>query len=132
MTYNTGKREKILAYLKENKDNSYSLEQICSAVTDGTGKSTVYRLVSSLVGEGIVRRLAESNSRHVSYQFVGDGHCSEHLHLKCLECGKLIHLDKEASFAVGQALGGKDNFTIDTTALLYGRCGGCNKEGGAH
>ena len=65
MGYNTGKRERILAFLCENADSSYSLEEICSALTaDGKGKSTVYRIVSELVAEGCLRRLSDGRTRH--------------------------------------------------------------------
>lgn len=130
MTYKTGKREKIISWLKERKEGAYSLEEICNAVTDGSGRSTVYRLVSELVREGTLRRLADGKSRHVTYQYVGDSHCKEHLHLKCMECGRLIHLDAECSRNVGQALMQTEKFTIDTEAFLYGKCADCSEGDG--
>lgn len=130
MTYKTGKRELIVSWLMKNRENAYSLEEICGAVTDGTGKSTVYRLVSELVDSGLLRRIADGKSRRVTYQYVGDLHCKDHLHLKCMGCGRLIHLDAESSRRVGQTLMGSKSFEIDTEAFLWGRCADCSERSG--
>ena len=41
MGYMTGNRERILGFLLENANSSYTLEEICAALTtDGKGKSS--------------------------------------------------------------------------------------------
>ena len=125
MTYNTGKRERILAYLKENKNNSYSLEEIISAVTDGTGKSTVYRLVSELVGDGDIKRLSDGRTRHCTYQFVGREECHEHLHLKCNGCGRLMHLDDKLSHQLERTVLLAGGFRLEEGTMLFGTCRDC-------
>ena len=128
MGYNTGKRERILAFLRDNADNSYALEDICTALTsDGHGKSTVYRIVSELVGEGYVHRLSDGRTRHCTYQYVGGECCHKHLHLKCKECGRLVHLDEEVSRDFERAVMSVDGFTIEEGTLLFGKCRDCTE-----
>ena len=128
MGYNTGKRERILAFLRDNGDSSYSLEDICSALTsDGHGRSTVYRIVSELVGEGAVRRLSDGRTRHCTYQYVGDECCHRHLHLKCKGCGRLVHLDEGVSRDFERAVMSVGGFMIEEGTLLFGRCKDCTE-----
>ena len=126
MIYNTEKRAELLDFLKHGDGRAFTVEEICAAILqDGKGKSTVYRLISKLVDEGEVRRIADGKTRHVTYQYIHSGHCAEHLHLKCKECGKLIHLDGELSCALERRILKTEGFTLDGGALLYGRCEEC-------
>lgn len=128
MIYNTGKRERILAFLKEDTNASYTIEEICDALTDdGHGKSTVYRIVSELVAEGCVRRLSDGRTRHCTYQFVGGEHCHNHLHLKCKGCGRLVHLDEGVSRDFERTLKSVGGFTIEEGTLLFGTCKECTE-----
>ena len=131
MIYNTEKREEIINFLKENCGKAYSAEQICSAILkDGRGKSTVFRIISKLLDEGIIQRISDAKTRRVTYQYIHTGHCREHLHLKCKECGRLIHLSEEVSHVFGQKILSAEGFEIDVGALLYGKCDTCvHKEG---
>jgi len=126
MIYNTEKRTELLEFLKLGGGRAFSIEEICRAILkDGHGKSTVYRLISKLVDEGAVRRIADGKNRHVTYQYIHSGHCAEHLHLKCKECGKLIHLDGDVSTTLEMSIRKTEGFVLDCGALLYGRCENC-------
>ena len=126
MIYNTEKRAELLDFLKFGEGQAFSIEEICAAILkDGRGKSTVYRLISRLVDEGAVRRIADGKTRHVTYQYIHFGHCAEHLHLKCKECGRLIHLDGELSCALEKRILKTEGFVLDGGALLYGKCESC-------
>ena len=125
MAYITGKREKIIEYMRENSDRAFSLEEICEGVLDGThGRSTVYRLVSELAESGIIKRLADGKTRHTTYQYL-DKRCFEHLHLKCRECGRLVHLDAKISQDFKDKLSLGLGFSLDGATLLFGRCNAC-------
>lgn len=126
MRYTTGKKERIVEFLSDNADKSYTLEQICEAVTDaGRGKSTVYRLVSELLESGSITRLSDGKTRHCTYQYVGGELCHTHLHLKCKGCGRLMHLDRELSESFESAVKRVGGFLIDDGALLMGTCNDC-------
>ena len=126
MGYMTGNKERILGFLLENANSSYTLEEICAALTtDGKGKSTVYRIVSSLVAEGCVRRLSDGKTRHCTYQYVGGEHCHHHLHLKCKGCGRLVHLGEGESRRFERVLLDIGGFVIEEGTLLFGTCKEC-------
>ena len=126
MTYNTPMRTELLSFFERNRDRAMTLPEICDELlVNGHGKSTVYRLVSKLVDAGRIRRLTDPHTSGVAYQFIGGGSCSEHLHLKCLGCGKLIHLDSEISHALGKTLKATRGFILDEGSLLYGKCTDC-------
>ena len=128
MIYTTGKRERILELMSKNADKVYTMEEICAVLTDGgRGKSTVYRLVSELVDEGCLKRISDGRTRHVTYQFVGGESCHDHLHLKCKECGKLVHLDEETSHALERTVLIAGGFAIETGNLLFGKCKECQE-----
>ena len=129
MKYNTGKRERIIKFLRINSAKSFTLEQITfEIVPAGKGKSTVYRIVSELVAEGKVKRLSDGKTRHCTYQYVGDESCVSHLHLKCRDCGKLIHLCDEISKEFSNALLSEDGFMLDAGAMLFGKCADCTSQ----
>ncbi|MBQ3016350.1 MAG: transcriptional repressor [Clostridia bacterium] len=126
MKYNTGKREQIIRFLRINSSRSFTLEEISEEITtDGHGRSTVYRIVSELVSEGKLRRLSDGKTRHCTYQYIGDDECSSHLHLKCRDCGRLIHLEDDISHEFAAALLSLDGFTLDAGAMLFGKCKDC-------
>ncbi len=130
MKYTTGKRQKIIDFLTEKRENAYTLEEISAALTeDGKGKSTVYRLISELVGEGKITRISDGRTRRITYQYVGAESCHSHLHLKCKGCGKLVHLDEELSQKLGQALLSVGGFFLDEGAFLFGTCKKCAEVG---
>jgi len=126
MRYTTGKKERIIEFLSDNAERSYTLEEICNAVTDeGQGKSTVYRLVSEMVGEGRITRLSDGKTRHCTYQYVGGELCHTHLHLKCKGCGRLMHLDRKVSENFERTVRRVGGFLIDDGAFLFGTCKDC-------
>ena len=128
MTYNTEKRTALIRFFSERSDEAFSLDEVCEAIlTDGRGKSTVYRLVSELVGEGIVTRISDGRTRHCTYQYVGGEHCHTHLHLKCKGCGRLVHLDDKVSASFEKAVELVGGFHIDDGAFLFGTCRDCTE-----
>jgi Fur family ferric uptake transcriptional regulator len=128
MSYTTGKRARIIEYLSDNADRSYTIEEICAVLTeDGKGRSTVYRLVSELVGEGSLARLSDGRTRHCTYQYVGGELCHTHLHLKCKGCGRLVHLDRAISEEFERTVSRIGGFSIDNGALLLGVCNDCKE-----
>jgi Fur family ferric uptake transcriptional regulator len=132
MTYNTEKRCEIIKLLKNNR-GTFTVEEICDRIlVAGRGKSTVYRLLSKLCEEGVTRRITDPDMRKTAYQYVGDAHCAHHLHLKCKECGALIHLDADTTGTLLKTVMDVKGFAIELGGFIYGVCEGCTRqEGGA-
>ena len=126
MIYNTESRKKILEFLRDNKDKSFSAEEIFSAVfKSGAGKSTVFRQLAKLTEELEIKRLADSRDRSVRYQYLDRESCRAHLHLKCYRCGKLIHLDDELTSLFEKNVKSSKRFSIDMSAFIPGVCDNC-------
>ena len=126
MGYTTGKKEKIIELLSAHAGETYTLEEICDKILDGeSGRSTVYRIVSELVADGCLRRISDGMTRHCAYQYIGDCSCHGHLHLKCKECGRLIHLDEKLSHELESSLLSVGGFAIEKGTLLFGNCLDC-------
>ena len=130
MIYNTEKRTKLIDFLSENSNCAYTAEEICHKILGGEqGKSTIYRLISRLVNDGVIHRISDAKTRRITYQYIGSRGCSEHLHLKCKECGKLIHLDCVTSHILERRIFKSEGFALDGGAMIFGRCEGCLSKG---
>ena len=126
MTYNTEKRERILKLFASSENLTYTAEEVSSLILeDGKGKSTVYRLLSKLEAEGILRKISNDKTGVFEYQYVKCGKCAEHFHLKCKSCGRLIHLDEKTSKLLEAKIRLEESFEIDLGALIYGKCRNC-------
>lgn len=126
MIYNTEKRAEITAFLSKNPNKVFSMEEICAHVSpDGSAKSTVYRIISKMTDEGSVKRISDEDGRRAAYQYIGFKTCSEHLHLKCKECGRLIHLDEDMTKMLEDQILTSRSFKIDVGATISGKCELC-------
>ena len=95
--YATNSRRKILDFLKNNSDRTVTaadIDQYLKRNGDAVNITTIYRYLDKLATDGTVMKyVAEAGGKAV-YQYVELGqHCEEHLHLKCVKCGCIIHLD---------------------------------------
>lgn len=131
--YKTKQKEVLLAYLHSTCETPQSIDGIVQALRErgeALGQSTVYRLMKKLCAEGAVKCF--SQDKKFTYQLVDGADCHHHLHLKCTECGRLLHMDHAESARLIENIYGQNGFTVseeDTT--LFGRCGDCAKKGAA-
>ena len=122
--YNTKQREKILELLK-NEKVFFSAEEVVEKLKDeNISKATVYRTLAKLEKEKVV--ITEKRNNTKCYRYIDDN-CNEHYHLKCENCGKLIHFDKEYFENVNSYLKTNHNFHIDLNSIIYGTCDDCEK-----
>lgn len=129
-TYNTHQKEILIGFLKSRPEKQFSVEELTAElkkISDSApGKSTVYRLIGQLVDKGTVKRFVRGNSRQFLYQIAGTEECHHHLHLKCTECGKLLHMGHELSEQLIKNILGESEFAVtpDSTTL-FGFCKDC-------
>ena len=109
---------------RDNPDRQFSINDISDMFSESIGKSTVYREVSRLVEEGFVRKYPDSDG-YFWYQYAGE-HCHEHFHLRCISCGRIVHLDCHLMNDVCRHINSEHDFEIDMSrTVLYGVCGKC-------
>ena len=131
-SYRTKQKELLYAFLKAHPEKQYSAKEITALIKEhhaDIGESTVYRLIKNLTDEGVLRRFSGKNAKSVVYQFAGQNeHCHEHFHLKCTDCGELIHLDCELLKSFEKHMGAHHGFSIDPVkTIFYGVCASCGK-----
>ena len=95
--YNTKTRQLILDYLIRNRQHAVSASNILEhleAEGASPNPTTVYRYLDKLAGEQRVMKYVADKGEKAVFQYVDEGrHCREHLHLKCVRCGRIYHLD---------------------------------------
>lgn len=131
-SYSTRARQEIMKCLKENAAGTVSAADILRLLEArglSVSPTTVYRYLDKLCLEHrVIKYVAEKGEKAV-YQLEREGqHCTEHLHLKCVQCGKVIHLDCEFMNEVERHLQGDHGFHLQCEgSVLYGMCRECAK-----
>lgn len=128
--YKTKQKEILLEYLRETSDTPQSVEAVVNALRERgytPGQSTVYRLIKKLCDEGTLKCFSEG--KKFLYQLVGGDECHHHLHLKCTQCGRLLHMDHEQSERLIENIYGNSGFAVsETDTTLFGTCGDCKNK----
>lgn len=128
--YNTKQKEYILEYLRANVRRHVSVGDILEHLRrEGreVGTTTVYRYLDRLCRSGEVRKYVIDETSGACYQYISDRHgCAEHFHLKCIRCGRLIHVDCTYLEEVGRHIGEHHRFSVDNSkTVFYGTCEAC-------
>ena len=128
--YNTKTRQLILDYLIRNRQHAVSASNILEhleAEGASPNPTTVYRYLDKLAGEQRVMKYVADKGEKAVFQYVDEGrHCREHLHLKCVRCGRIYHLDCHFMDEVRAHLMAEHGFTLQCEgSVLYGMCRSC-------
>ena len=103
----------ILRYFKEKG------EKISTA--------TVYRTLDKLEKEGVLKKMTVGDGLGACYQYMQNGECTQHFHLKCIECGELIHLSCQFLSEMEKHIFDEHAFTISASrTVIYGKCAKCS------
>lgn len=127
-SYQTKQQEAVAALFQRlpkecmTADEAYRL-----LVTQGmdVGKTTVYRAITKLCDQGILRRYAPHlSSEAARYQYNA---CQEsHLHIRCTRCGAMEHLHCDEVEAFARHIRGHHGFVLDEgRTMLVGLCESC-------
>lgn len=127
--YKTKQRAAILDFIKNNKDKEITANDILVYLNKNdlkASQTTIYRYLDNLVKEGIIKKNYSEEKSSSCYQYVGK-RCKEHYHLKCNNCGEIIHLDSEIFSSIEKKIIDRYGFKIDNIkTILYGTCNKCN------
>ncbi|WP_419822000.1 Fur family transcriptional regulator [Anoxybacterium hadale] len=132
ISYKTRQKDQVMEWLMQNKERHITADEIMEGLNQKSmrvGKATIYRHLDRLVSEGIIRKyfVDDGKSPSYQYQYVGSAEtCSHHYHLKCLDCGRLIHLDCKYLWGMDSHIKDHHDFHVDhIKTVLYGQCGAC-------
>lgn len=132
--YATASRKRILEFLKNNSDRTVAAADIDTYLREKDSEvniTTIYRYLDKLAKEGtVIKYVAECGGKAV-YQYVEQGHrCEEHLHLKCVKCGCIIHLECAFMDEISEHIEKDHGFTLQCkNSILYGTCRNCLAHG---
>ncbi len=128
--YNTASRARILGFLKDNRDRTVNVNDIHRSLGQSGNDvniTTIYRYIEKLVEEGKVMKYVAEDGSHAVYQYVDSTHhCEEHLHLQCVRCGALIHMDCHFMDEISDHVLKEHGFHIQCrNSIIYGLCDKC-------
>ena len=130
--YATISRKKILEFLKKNSDRTVAVADIdhyLKAQDCEVNITTIYRYLDKLAKDGTVIKYVDEKGNPAVYQYVELGHhCEEHLHLQCVKCGKIIHLECEFMDEISEHILKDHGFELQCkNSILYGMCSACQE-----
>lgn len=127
--YLTRQRKRLLQYLSEHTDEQMTARQIADALApDQISVSAVYRNLSALEEEGLLKRSVRERTREDFYQYIAAEQCKDSLHLSCCACGRSIHLgEQEAERLLCSTLESTGFLIEKSETILYGVCADCRK-----
>lgn len=130
-TYETEAKKALCDYLCQNKDRHFTIEELVLALSKDAqriSRSTVYRQISKLLESGVIRRFETSGEKNFVYQYA-DAHvgCDAHLHLKCIGCGRLYHMDCVKLDEMREHIYKEHGFIIGGGAVISGICTDCEE-----
>ena len=128
--YATANRKKILDFLKENHNRTLTVTDIdthLKACDSEVNITTIYRYLDKLEKEGTVMKYVAEKGSQATYQYVEQGHnCEDHLHLQCVKCGKVIHLECHFMHEILEHVEKEHEFMMQCkNSIVYGTCKDC-------
>ncbi len=128
--YSTRQRKLLTDFFKSHCDEQLTVKEIAqfNEISDNISKSALYRNMKKMLSDGVIQKYAKDGGREFVYQYIDKDKCAWHLHLKCTGCGKIIHLDDDATEYVKLLIKDKNNFSINEhKTILYGLCNTCSQ-----
>ena len=131
--YNTAQRQAIIDCLSE-AGSHMTASAVRTALAEGGRKvssATVYRQLEKLVLEGVVVKSQPIGEKSACFELLDKTACVPErcYHMKCLSCGKLIHLNCEEIDSLCAHMLAKHDFRLDMlSTVLFGTCEACAKE----
>ena len=130
--YNTKAKRFILDCLENNSHTTVAASDILEYLNKNgifVNLTTVYRCLEKLTNECKVIKLKNSDGRGAVYQLsAAQKTCDEHIHIQCVNCGKLSHLDCGFMDELKKHIKSDHGFEIKCSgSVLYGVCKECKK-----
>ena len=131
--YNTAQSKAILNYMASLGGTHVTAAKIAEHF-GGTGSpiglTTVYRHLDKLTESGKLRKYFIGDASSACYQYIADNaDCSEHFHLKCDDCGALVHLRCGMLDGIPEHVYEEHSFLINRSKVVfYGKCADCLKK----
>lgn len=130
--YNTKSRKYILEFLESRRDCTVSAADVVNHLKANgisVNQATVYRYINKLSDEHRLLKFSENDNNKAVYRYIQpEQNCGGHIHIKCLKCGRIMHLECDFMEDIRRHLEDEHSFTLSCDgSILYGICGDCKK-----
>jgi len=135
--YKTRRLEAILDYITSLEGAHATVAQIEEYFEKEAaiyiGRTTIYRILDKLTKSGYLRRYVTDGTCGACYcyQYIDKTETENdqdkaYFHLKCENCGELLHLDGGTLSKINQHVFYNHAFEVNSKkTVLYGKCGNC-------
>ena len=87
------------------------------------------QLAESIRSNGVIQPILVRKQPNGFYQIIAGEHCHSHLHLKCIDCGKIIHMASTDSDILLSTIKKSNNFSVnEKETVIFGRCDVCDEK----
>lgn len=131
--YNTKARNFILNFLENNAQKTVSVSEVMDFLHSkdiSVNTTTVYRFLNKLNSQKKVIKVTDKKGKRATYQLIGQKKsCNEHIHIQCVSCGKLEHIECEFMKQIREHILEEHGFQIKCEgSVLYGICSDCKNK----
>lgn len=127
--YNTKQRDEIVEFFSRHKGQCFTAKEIIISGEVSVGEATVYRTLTKLANQGVLKRFTAGDGTGACYQLTDGQSCCSHFHLKCERCQRLIHMDCGFMKEMQRHIEENHGFAVDVgRTVIYGLCDRCRKE----
>ena len=127
--YNTRSRSALVEFFERHGEECLSAKDVIASGEVDIGEATVYRLLTKLTQQGVLQKSLSRDGAGSLYQLAGQSDCGEHFHLKCLDCGCIIHMHCRTMNSLEKHIESEHSFTVDNAfTVIYGHCGSCKEK----
>ncbi len=122
---NTAKKKAIIEELKGMKSHPTATELSDRLTAQGkpVSRATVFRVLSALADDGVIKRVEVENS-DTRY----DGNTVPHYHFECRKCGRVMDIGMQYQKNLDRELM-REGFAVEGhSAEFYGICPECRQE----
>lgn len=125
--YHTRQKDIIMNFFKSHANECFCAKDIIHNNTISVGEATVYRCLAQLTKENKLKKFISDNNSGAFYQYYSIETCANcHIHLKCLSCGELLHLNCSFMSDIESHMKELHNFSMDSSkTVIYGICDHC-------
>ncbi len=119
---NTAKKKAIIEELKQLKTHPTATELADRLSSEGkdVSRATVFRVLSALADDGVIKRVEVENS-DTRY----DGNVEPHYHFECRKCGRVMDVEMKYQTGMDRDLS-REGFLVEGhSAEFYGICPDC-------
>lgn len=127
MAYKTEQRNKMYELLRSNPHKFFTAKEIAEILAPyDVSLSAIYRNLAELTETGLVKKSVKKNGREALHRYVNNDVCKDEIHMTCIKCGKIFHMDHLVSEYIQKNLGIIQGFELDKLkTVIYGTCREC-------